>query len=163
MSKKNLAIKINYRRAVISDINNILELNKSLVASQKKYTWYYQLRKDYSTNMKKFIRKSIVSKNSFVGIALDNEKIIGYCNAEVKKANSITKWGKELNLIDLFVSKYYRNKGIGSKLFSFVEEFGKKKKATLMNLQVVEGNNFAEKLYIQKGMVLFKKNYLKMI
>lgn len=152
--------KVSYRMALKSDIPKLARLDDLLIQSQKKYSWFYDLKKDYRKKILSFVKKMVVSKNAGVFVAETKKTIIGYCIIEIRKPLSIIKCKKEAVLVDIFIMKSYRSKGIGSKLFSMAEEFAKKKKAGLFSLYVVEGNP-AEKLYKRKGFELFKKLYVK--
>ena len=74
------------------------------------------------------------------------DKILGY--AMIAKSFS-TEFGKPCIWIeDLYIKDEYRNKGIGSKFFKFIEE---KYPNTIMRLEVEESNEVALHVYKKEG------------
>lgn len=74
------------------------------------------------------------------------DKILGY--AMIAKSFS-TEFGKPCIWIeDLYIKDEYRNKGIGSKFFKFIEE---KYPNTIMRLEVEESNEAALHVYKKAG------------
>lgn len=74
------------------------------------------------------------------------DKILGY--AMIAKSFS-TEFGKPCIWIeDLYLKEEYRNKGIGSKFFKFIEE---KYPNTIMRLEAEESNEVALHVYKKEG------------
>ena len=153
--------EIIIRKASIKDVQFLVELDDLLIQSQKSFSWFYDLKKDYLIQVKKFIKNCLKSKKFVLIVAQDGTKIIGYGLLEIKGANPITKWGKEAVLFDIVVKKEYQNKGVGSKIFDAIEGIVKKQKIKLLKLDVLFGNDNAKEFYKSKNMESFKEVMIK--
>ena len=79
-------------------------------------------------------------------VFIENEKIIGY--AMLAKSFS-TEFGKPCIWIeDLYLKEEYRNKGIGSNFFNFIED---KYKNVIFRLEAEESNEHALYVYKKNG------------
>ena len=82
-------------------------------------------------------------------VAENSKKIIGIA---IIYYRYFTWFGRKLYLEDLIISKNYRRKDIGGKLFDFVINFAKEKKCTGLNLQVVDWNTIGINFYKKYNM-----------
>ncbi len=80
---------------------------------------------------------SLTAKNSFNYVYEENNIIKGYIMARIKEVGLIPVMNKRTILFieDIVVDKNYYNEGIGTKLFTFIEE-----KARLLNIDSIELN-----------------------
>ena len=82
-------------------------------------------------------------------VAENSKKIIGIAITYYRYS---TWLGRKLYLEDLIISKNYRRKGIGGKLFDFVINFAKEKKCIELNLQVLDWNTIGINFYKKYNM-----------
>lgn len=110
--------KLNYtiRKAKLTDVDEITELNIELMQYHKKYDSYYIIVKNARALVKKHTKLKIKSRNALVLVAEVDGKIIGYLKAEIKKHNPIYTNNVIGNLGDEFVITKYRRYGIGKEL-----------------------------------------------
>lgn len=108
-------MSIEYKKIVVSNdyLNELYNLSKE---------WYLEKScPSYSVNNPNYY----LDKEIF--IALLNNKIIGYSLGKIKELKSKTSYNcigdKAFELDEMYVSKQYRNKGIGKSLFKFIENY----------------------------------------
>ena len=82
-------------------------------------------------------------------VAENSKKIIGIAITYYRYS---TWLGRKLYLEDLIISKNYRRKGIGGKLFDFVINFAKEKKCTGLDLRVLDWNTIGIDFYKKYNM-----------
>ena len=93
--------------------------------------------------------KSVGGDLASVLVALDEKKIVGYVTPVID--------GHEMWIGGLGVRPAYRSRGIGTKLLRAAEEVCKKKGVNTALLEVIEGNDRAQRLYERLGYKLTKK------
>jgi len=92
-------------------------------------------------------------ENSYVFVALEDEKVIGYCVMNVVL--------DEGNLLDIAVDKNHRRSGVAKELFYKLFEVASEQKLSFITLEVRVSNEGAIKLYDALGFtqVAVRKNY----
>lgn len=66
------------RKAVVSDLNAILSLNKDLFIYERRFVKTYNLKWTYSKTGKEYFLHRLKSKKAVVLIALDKKDVVGY-------------------------------------------------------------------------------------
>ena len=82
-------------------------------------------------------------------VAENSKKIIGIAITYYRYS---TWLGRKLYLEDLIISKNYRRKGVGGKLFDFLINFAKEKKCSGLDLQVLDWNTIGINFYKKYNM-----------
>ncbi len=92
-------------------------------------------------------------ENSHLFVALDDEKIVGYCVMDTVL--------DEGSLLDIAVDKSYRRNGVAKELFNELLKVASAKQLSFITLEVRESNEGAIKLYKALGFVQvsLRKNY----
>jgi len=134
-------MKIEIREAAENDINTILDFMKS----------YYEFDNlDYSREMlRSTLQEFISSSYGSLFVIQSIDKPIGYfCLAF---GYSLELHGKDCFLDELFISQEYREKGVGSEVMKFIEDYLKKKHIKAIHLIVFESNIKAQQYYLKNG------------
>ena len=135
------------RKATKKDINDIYPLFIELINSEEKNAGKVakflkdirKKRKDFGKNSRKELLKDIVGRNSFLFLAEDNGKVVGYISGKIIKDsffNQITVG----YFNHIFVLKNYRSKGILRKLYFLLEKEFMKRKCEVSLLEVFSTN-----------------------
>lgn len=76
-----------------------------------------------------------------VAIAVDKNKIVGYCFGEIEKENKTRAYAKENDLYyyleEIYIIPEYRSKGVGQVLFQFIEQYAKEEGCKTIRLSAV--------------------------
>lgn len=104
-----------------------------------------------------YIEKSLVEKylapcfiklpKSYILIAEDNSKIIGFLKVDITKIEKFFSSFKILYLDDLYILKEYRKKGIAKLLMSEAENMAKEKKLKIMKARIYSFNKPSQNLF----------------
>jgi len=147
------------------------QLNKIIALWEKQYDYHHDLDNEYyvgnnselKLEFEKYLIKAIKNNDPNILVALENDELIGFITFE--KADSdyfdtnIEEYGE---IIELFVDKSYRQKGVGKKLMQAIEDHFSKLGINWIELQASTYNksaiNFYDNLgYENKQTVMFKK------
>ena len=138
------------RKAEIKDIDSILNLLSQVLEIHAK------TRPDiFQSGTTKYTKEQLADKieKEMIFVAVDQEKVIGHLFLELQstETNNNMKPLKILYIDDICVDKDHTNSGVGSKLFDFVKEKAKDLDCYEITLNLWEGNEVAEKFYLNKG------------
>lgn len=122
------------------------------------YRQYYngdnKVETDYNGMIKEYDRLIQNPDYKFVS-ALDNDKLVGFCSAVVN--HDIVERQKPIIMLwNLRVHPEYRGEKIGTKIVSFIEDFGKSINADLTFLTCDYENEGAQVFYKKIG---YEKDY----
>lgn len=99
--------------------------------------------------------------------AKQNTRVVGYILGKILVQTEIDrlefKPAKEAFVSDIFVLEPYRNRGIGHKLFTELEQKFEEKGCTSIELSVLAKNTKARELYLDCGYKDFLHTMLKLI
>lgn len=145
------------RLANENDIDSILDLLAQVLDI------HYNLRPDLFIKGKtKYDRTellSIINDNTKpIYLAIDNDKVMGYCFCIIKECildKHISK-ARTLYIDDLCVDNEYRNKHIGRIILDYVKDEAKKMNIEFITLNVWEGNDSARAFYEHNGFKIRK-------
>jgi len=145
----------------LAKIENLNEINK--IAKQV-HDLHVELRPDIFKSTNEVISKERFEElvhNNEKFVAIEESKIVGYAIIKIKEKNNISGMydRKILDLEAICIDAKYRNKGIGTKLITFLINLGKEQKCTDFYLNVYEQNKEAIKLYEKLGMKVKNINY----
>lgn len=128
--------------------------NLAIQVHELHVTW----RPDLFNSVKNVITKEELEEmieNKEIYVSIIDNKIVGYIIFYiVEKRNQPPKfrYRKQLNIDAMCVDKYYRGKGIGTKLLNFAKNIGIENNCTDIYLTVNEENINAIKTYEKFGM-----------
>ncbi len=142
------------KKATLSNLPRILELNLELFKFEKQYGDSYSLEWTFSDTGKSYFKTRI--RQDLVFVAYDNfkDRIVGYiCGYKyVHKARNPQNIAEIENM---FVEETYRGRGVGSRLITLFEMEAKKLGVQRLKVSAILQNEWAIKFY-QK--VKFKKH-----
>lgn len=121
-------------------ISDLVELWKELVDHHSKIDSFFIRRENAHLNFKNFILELIKSKDANVLVAIKDNKVYGYIIAKIEQYPPIYKIEKYGAIYDLFISKDYRRKYIGDKLWQAALTWFKLKGLTRVELSIVPKN-----------------------
>ena len=111
-------------------------------------------RKIAIDEMRARIRTILTYRNSIITIAEENDQFIGFLSAY----GGMVSRNRHCVFIVIGILKAYTGKGIGRKLFDYLEEWAYENNVTRFELTVMVNNENAIKLYDKIG---FKKEGIK--
>lgn len=136
------------RPAKIKDIDDIVKLALKTLRGHRQFNpSAYASRKKAPKFLKNLFNKSIYSSQAFVIVAEDQDRIIAYIRAEIKKRPPIfqtLKWGY---ISGLYVDEKYRRQGIATQLLEKIYPWLKKKKMKYLEIGVHFKNPAAKAIY----------------
>ena len=151
-------MKIKIRKAKLKDVSEIVEMWLEFTEEHKKTTVKngadekYQEKKHNAKNIwKKWVMKSIRSRNSIVMVAESEKKLLGYVLSNIKKTPPVYKIDTYGYINDLFVKKEHRGKGISSKFKDESLNWFKKKGLKYSLIGVYSDNHGAHSIYKNWG------------
>ena len=147
------------RKARLKDIDTLITLENELYDNQVEYLRKLKsknlddffLKNNSNTFLKKFILKTIRSKNGLVLIAEVDKKISGYLIIIIKKNIPIFQLEKLAEITDLYIKEEFRGKGISNKLRDEVLKWCKIKKISSITLDLLPKNIHAKSIYEKWG------------
>ena len=115
------------RHAASADIDNILKLQKGLIAHHSKIDKFYGMLNGSRDRFLEYHKRSIRSRNRVLFVAYRDKKVIGYISGSIKKKSPHYAI-KRVGIVDeIFVLAGYRRRGVANELFLAVKLwFGKR-------------------------------------
>ncbi|MBN1263212.1 MAG: GNAT family N-acetyltransferase [Candidatus Pacebacteria bacterium] len=158
-------MKINIDKPKISELGVLLDLWRG------QYDYHHGLDAEYyvanslvlDKKFRVYLEKAINKNDPFILAAYEGGKLVGFITFEISKADYFdTKIKRYGEVIELFVDKAYRGKGIGKKLMRATEDFFKSKSISYIKLQCSTFNKkaigFYQHLsYINRQVFMFKR------
>lgn len=137
------------RKALKSDVSDILELIKDLAE--------YEKEPDEVSNTAELLTRDLFEHNYCEAIvAEESGLILGFA---IYYTSYSTWKGPCIYLEDLYVRPEKRNLKVGSKLFDAVVAIAKERKVARLDWQVLDWNNVAIDFYERKGATIDKSWY----
>ncbi len=131
------------------DITQLLSLEKKFQIERCNLI-YPQFRMFDTPTRRKEIKENIKDKNSVILTATDDQKIIGFLVAKIKKTNTMSSRLIQGTIADLYVLKKCRKKGIATQLYKQSMAWFNKRGCKYIQLTVYNLNP-AKKLYRKWG------------
>ena len=139
-------MKMLIRKIRVEDAHNYLHMLLDLDNETKFMMFEPGERSTDINNVKNTIEESINGDNLIL-VAIENENIIGFLSLE----RGIPKRIKHTGYIVVGIRSKFRGRGIGSKLFSKLDEWANENNITRLELSVICSNTVAKHLYEKNG------------
>lgn len=147
-------MNITIRRATIDDLPSICALSQSLFEHERQFTDEFDMDWSHGKAGKAFFTRRLKSPSSFILLAEDGNKTIGYVLVKLEKFS----WRSVNPIADinnLSVHPNYREQGIGTKLVEHAKLKAKNIGAKRMSVHALRKNERALKFYRTKGFTDF--------
>ena len=139
------------RKATKKDLESLVELNISLAKYERKICKHLvdpeKVRKEYAKEYENRFKQ----KKSIFFVAEENEKIVGYILGEVQRPYHPHIFKNRGYIVDAFVLKKYRGKGIGEKLTERLIEWFKSKGIKWIKVSAYTNNEIRIKFWKKMG------------
>jgi ribosomal protein S18 acetylase RimI-like enzyme len=112
---------------------------------------------------KQELRPIMKSENNLVLVAIDGEKVVGYSFSLINKTSGLEKRKKFGYVHDLFITKSYRRRGIGEKMYAEILKWFHSKDINRVELQVIVKNQMANSFWRKQGYMDFQNTLYKKI
>jgi len=158
-------MKVKIREAKLNELEEVAELKMKLDKYERKFD---KIIKVCSKNcIATYLKKDVLEKRKGkIFIAKDEEtnKIVGYCNGWIYKADWLQYKNVKLGYIsDCFILKEYRRMGIARKLIGKMLKWFKSKKIRISYLEVYLKNKNAHNVWGRLDFKDLEINMRKMI
>lgn len=130
-----------------SDAENFANLTQQIEGSSQYMLWEAGERNSQTENQLEMIKGMEDTKNSTILVAENNKSLVGFLLAIGGKARR----NKHSAYIVIGILKEYRGKGIGTKLFTKVEQWASTHQISRLELTVVTKNEAGLSLYKKAG------------
>lgn len=142
------AVKI--RRAAPGDVPRIKPLYRQIIARLAELAPLYRVDCEQD---EEFIKEAITSESSDILVAEDDGAITGFALLEARETAKLAGVAQRRYafLMDLCVDEKLRGSGIGSALLSACGEWARTKNLEYLELNVLEANEAARRLYERTG------------
>jgi ribosomal protein S18 acetylase RimI-like enzyme len=154
------------REAKKKDLNQLILLSKELHQFDNKYqskklNKYTIPKKDCDNQLKKYLLKTIISKDAILFIAEKDNSIIGYIQGSIINNNNPFMFSKKIgDFENLIVTKKYHKKGISNLLYDKLMDWFEIKNCEIIELEVLT-NNPAKKIYQKWGFISISEKMRK--
>lgn len=138
------------RRATLEDVPAVCALSQALFEHDRQFTDEQNIEWSHSKDGVAFFSKSIKSRSSFILLALDGEKIVGYILMTMGRF-SWRAYNPMAEVVNLCVDPLYRGQGVGTKLFDHVKAIMKKRGVKRISVQAISADVRAIKFYETLG------------
>jgi ribosomal protein S18 acetylase RimI-like enzyme len=106
---------------------------------------------------KKFLHPRMNDNNSLVLVALDGEKMVAYSVSQIQEDLKVIKPEiKTASIVHLFVTKDYRRRGIGEKMYAEMLRWFHARDINRVELQVIVRNKSAVSFWKKHGYLDFQ-------
>lgn len=149
---------IKYQEANKSHVSDIVKNWKKLMDYHKKLDPFFTRSDDSINAFIKHVKKSIEKDDSFLAVAINCDKVIGYClmiTSEYPPVFNIKKYGE---ICDMYVSEEYRNRGIGKRLVKMAIKWAKLRGLRRVELKASSKNNIGLYFWNEIGFKEYLKN-----
>lgn len=137
---------MNIRRCEINDADNMLKMLLELDKETEYMLFEADERPNDINRVKAMINQSINGENLLL-IATEDDNIIGFLSAK----RGILRKIKHTAYIVVGIREKFRGKGIGKKLFCYLDLWAKENNISRLELTVMCPNSMAKQLYEKSG------------
>ena len=144
------SMEIIIRPAIHSDLSKLQELGTELMLSDKVFDpllneqWYFE------DEGKEYLLKNIRGRNTICLLAVVEDEIIGYATGSILKEDGWRRI-KRAELVNLLITKEYRNQGAGHLLVTAFKKWGTSKGAKRFKVVTSASNKDAIRFYEDNG------------
>ncbi|MDA1079956.1 MAG: GNAT family N-acetyltransferase [bacterium] len=152
-------MNITYREYTIADSETLLELVKEFSQYSKKIDPIQRVQglSGYAELSVRSMLENVAKHQGKIWLAVDEAKTIGFISGAIWKQTELNRLEigphKLGEVLDLYITEAYREKGIGTTMLEMMEEYFKKSGCDSMWVQVFEPNHPARKLYGKFGFI----------
>ena len=146
------------RKAKLEDVYKINQLRKELIECHIQNQPKYFACK-FDDEFENQIVKAIQDEKSIVMVYEEDNKILGYINAEIFnfEERGISKERKCIWICEICVDKQARRKKIATQLFEFINQIAKDKNIESIELNVWDFNESAISFYEKMGFKSYRR------
>jgi ribosomal protein S18 acetylase RimI-like enzyme len=142
---------------MLQDIPAIVGLWKEMMDFHKKRDPFFTLAVNSEEVFAKFVGKNISSETACVYVAVDGEKIVGYCQGMLEKHPPVLAETDYGQILDFAVTTYYRGTGVGEKMYGVLYDWFVKNGVHRLEVRHSEFNEIASQFWPKMGF----RSYLK--
>ncbi len=156
--------EILVRKALLDDINNIVDLWWVLMSEHQKRDDFYWANADEKKARliyDKFLRDCFVSKDNFLFMAITDDEVSGFIHGVIIDKAPVYELSRAGRVNEIVVSPSHRKKGVARVLLSGLEDEFKKQGLLVMDLMVDIDNPGALALYRSFGMYTREYHMIK--
>lgn len=138
------------RKAGLNDILSISELYREQFREMAKLIPDFIKEGDQSIE---FLEKTILNDKSDILVYDYDDKVVGFVllQAKIRPDFDFMLPGKFCYIMDIIITKKYRNKGFGTALMNSAKDWAKEQGCSFINLDVLTNNPKAISLYEKLG------------
>lgn len=145
-------MKIKIRKAKISDLGSIAELEKYQNLLHEKFDYqYYAADKNFKKKWIKLARKKLINnKKHLLLVAVNGNTIVGFIHGDIRD-NFLRRIKKYGHIDDIFIDEHYRDKKIGTMLANKLMQWFKREGILYVDLMLSSKNKAAAGFYGRLG------------
>ncbi|MEK7532949.1 MAG: GNAT family N-acetyltransferase [Patescibacteria group bacterium] len=143
-------MNVTIRQANVADVPAICSLSQSLFEHERQFTDEYDMGWSHGKAGKAFFTRRLKSPSSFILLAVDGDKPVGYALVKLDKF-SWRSFNPVADINNLSVDPAYRGQGVGARLIEEAKQVAKKRGARRMTVQAQHKNERALKFYRTQG------------
>lgn len=161
MKKPRKDFRANIRKAKTADIPVLLKNWISLMDFNKPFNPALFRRKPNALGIyKKYLTKQMRASKARVFVAELDDTIVGHIMAEISDVPPVYRINKQVYVVELYVARAFRGKGIGTQLLQEAEKWARQGKVRQFSLTANMKNVRARALYSGFGL---KELHVKMV
>ncbi len=143
--------EINYKKATKKDATAISLLWAEHFDYHSSVDPLYKRIKDSEKNLAEFLTKAVSDIDSFIGIAKNNNTLVGFIWCEIDKKPPCFVDRLYGVITDIAVTKEYRRKGIAQELLKQGIEWFESKEIKHIETRILQSNPLASKFWHSSG------------
>lgn len=125
---------VQVRDLLPQDTEPLRELMRHLAETRGVDTRWVLLKKGFEEYFVSYLRDLLAAKDSFVKVAVDGRKLVGYVIAVKSREPPVLKHSRVASLSDVYVHPDHRGKGIARKLLDAVTAWAREQKLTAIDV-----------------------------
>ena len=139
------------RKAKLKDVEAISVFVVKLFKAHAAWDRFFTPSKDVDKVYREFIKRCIYSKNRYLLVAEENDKVVGFVLGELAGRPPTSKVRKIGFISDVYVEESFRRRGIGKQLLSELCKWFKSKNLQYIELAVHVKNTVGQKAWEKCG------------
>jgi GNAT superfamily N-acetyltransferase len=109
------------------------------------------------------LRPAMQNNNSLILVAVHEDKVVGYSYALIIEPAEAETRGRYGNIHDLFVTKDWRRKGLGEKLYHEMLGWFRERGVERVELHIISMNKLASSFWRKQGFTDFEQKMYRQI
>lgn len=139
------------RRATENDIADTMPLWKELLEFHADLDPRFQLAPDAVTQAEEHLRAELAAVDRLLVVATHGPAVVGFCRASIRQRSTIFERRVHGFISEFYVAEPFRRKGIGRKLFQFVQPWLKQHKISDVELVNFSANDESDVFWGRLG------------